>query len=153
VKSLRAPLAEFLGTFGFFFAGIAAIVGSSSAMPGGGNGLGLLGIALAHGLALSVAVNVFGGISGAHFTPAVTAGTLHVGRITPATAAAYVIVRSSRLAPPPRHSGRSSRAAGSRQSGLAVACAGDGRRWLQNRGRRFLMTRSSAPRSTSVARA
>ena len=93
MKDLRAPLAEFIGTFGFFTAGIAAIVGTSSAIGNGGNGLGLLGIALAHGLALSVAVNVFGGVSGAHFNPAVTAGMLSVGRISPGKAAAYLIAQ------------------------------------------------------------
>ena len=36
----------------------------------------MVAIALAHGLALSIAVNVFGGISGAHFNPAVTCGML-----------------------------------------------------------------------------
>ena len=54
---------------------------------------GLLGIALAHGLALSIAVNVFGGESGAHFNPAVTAGFLVSGRIAPGLAGAYVIAQ------------------------------------------------------------
>jgi aquaporin Z len=41
-------------------------------------------------LALSVAVNAFGGISGAHFNPAVTIGMLATGRIKPPLAGAYI---------------------------------------------------------------
>jgi hypothetical protein len=51
-------LAEFLGTFYLCFAGISAILCNTPAVGGMS---GLLGIALAHGLALSIAVNVFGG--------------------------------------------------------------------------------------------
>ena len=40
------------------------------------SGAGLVGIALAHGLALSIAVSIFAGISGAHLNPAVTIGFL-----------------------------------------------------------------------------
>lgn len=54
---------------------------------------GLLGIALAHGIALSIAVNAFGGESGAHFNPAVTSGFLVTGRIKPELALAYVIAQ------------------------------------------------------------
>jgi MIP family channel proteins len=88
MTSLRAPLAEFIGTFFLCFAGIAAILSNSGAV--GGN-LGLVGIALAHGLALSVAVNAFGGVSGAHFNPAVTAGMLATGRISVPNAGIYVL--------------------------------------------------------------
>src|SRR5207247_2797003 len=42
---------------------------------------------------LSIAVNVFGGVSGAHFNPAVTSGLLVTGRITPALAVPYVIAQ------------------------------------------------------------
>jgi MIP family channel proteins len=90
MKTLRPCLAEFLGTFYLCFAGIGAILCNTPAV---GAAPGLLGIALAHGLALSVAVNVFGGESGAHFNPAVTAGFLVTGRITPPLAAAYVIAQ------------------------------------------------------------
>ena len=83
-------MAEFLGTFYLCFAGIGAILSNTPAV--GGNS-GLLGIALAHGLALSIAVNVFGGESGAHFNPAVTAGFLVTGRITPGLAGAYVVAQ------------------------------------------------------------
>ena len=90
MSSLKAPLAEFIGTFSFFFVGIAAIVGTASPMS---NGVGLIGIALAHGLALSVAVNVFGGVSGAHFNPAVTTGMLAAGRITLPKALQYIVAQ------------------------------------------------------------
>lgn len=75
---IQPLLAEFLGTFFLCFAGIAAIL---SATPSVGSGAGIVGIALAHGLALSVAVNAFGGISGAHFNPAVSLGFFVVGRL------------------------------------------------------------------------
>src|SRR3989441_4928133 len=90
MKMLRPCLAEFLGTFYLCFAGIAAIL---SNQPTVGGPSGLLGIALAHGLALSIAVNVFGGESGAHFNPAVTSGFLVTGRIAPPLAAAYVVAQ------------------------------------------------------------
>ena len=88
MSSVRAPLAEFLGTFFLCFAGIAAILSNTNVV---GGHLGLVGIALAHGLALSVAVNAFGGISGAHFNPAVTAGMLATRRISVPNAAVYVL--------------------------------------------------------------
>jgi len=88
MTSLKAPLAEFIGTFFLCFAGIAAILSNTAVV---GAPLGIVGIALAHGLALSIAVNAFGGVSGAHFNPAVTAGMLVTRRITPANAAIYVL--------------------------------------------------------------
>lgn len=86
----RAYVAEFLGTFFLCFAGIAAILSGTSVVGGGG---GLVAIALAHGIALSVAVSAFGGISGAHFNPAVTLGMLATRRIGPASAGVYVAVQ------------------------------------------------------------
>jgi len=90
MKMFRPCLAEFLGTFYLCFAGIATILSNTEAVGGMS---GLLGIALAHGIALSVAVNVFGGESGAHFNPAVTSGFLITGRIKPDLALAYVIAQ------------------------------------------------------------
>jgi aquaporin Z len=90
MKTLRPCLAEFLGTFYLCFAGISAILCNT---PEVGGMSGLLGIALAHGIALSVAVNVFGGESGAHFNPAVTAGFLVTGRISPSLAGPYVLAQ------------------------------------------------------------
>src|SRR5580765_531229 len=90
MKIHQALLAEFLGTFFLCFAGIAAIL---SATPAVGSGAGIVGIALAHGLALSVAVNAFGGISGAHFNPAVSTGFLLTGRLAPSRFVPYVVVQ------------------------------------------------------------
>jgi aquaporin Z len=90
MKMFRPCLAEFLGTFFLCFAGIAAILSNTLAGPNGG---GIVAIALAHGLALSVAVNAFGGISGAHFNPAVTCGMLATGRIRPPLAGAYIVAQ------------------------------------------------------------
>lgn len=90
MSSLRAPLAEFIGTFFLCFAGIAAILSSTTAV---GAGLGIVGIALAHGLALSIAVSTFGGVSGAHVNPAVTIGVLVTGRIPLPKALTYIVAQ------------------------------------------------------------
>jgi MIP family channel proteins len=50
-------------------------------------------VALAHGLALSIAVSIFAGISGAHFNPAVTIGFLATGRIAAPLSALYIIAQ------------------------------------------------------------
>jgi aquaporin TIP len=88
MKMMKPCLAEFIGTFFLCFAGIGAILGDTKAV---GSGAGLVGIALAHGLALSVAVNALGGISGAHFNPAVSIGMLATGRIDPVRTACYIV--------------------------------------------------------------
>ena len=67
----RALLAEIAGTFMFFVIGAGAIVTAGIADA---PGTGLVHVALAHGLALAIAVSVFGAISGGHFNPAVTFG-------------------------------------------------------------------------------
>jgi len=90
MNSGKEMLAEFLGTFFLCFAGIAAIVSTADPIN---SGAGLVGIALAHGLALSVAVNAFGGISGAHINPAVTLGMLATGRIKPDGAVRYILAQ------------------------------------------------------------
>ena len=71
---VRALFAEVAGTFMFFFIGAGAIV---AAVASGGDGI--VSVALAHGLALSVAVSAFGGLSGGHFNPAVTFGLAIAG--------------------------------------------------------------------------
>jgi aquaporin Z len=73
----RALLAEIAGTFMFFVIGAGAIV---TAVVAGSPPTALVAIALAHGLALAVAVSAFGSISGGHFNPAVTFGLAVAGK-------------------------------------------------------------------------
>ncbi len=88
MDNVRKLVAEAIGTFFLCFAGIAAILSTQPPINSGG---GLVGIALAHGLALSIGVAIFGGISGAHFNPAVTCGLLSTGRISLPLAIQYII--------------------------------------------------------------
>jgi aquaporin Z len=90
MANTKALAAEFIGTFFLCFAGIAAILSNTPAV---GGGLGIVGIALAHGLALSVAISVFGGVSGAHFNPAVTIGLLSTRRIKLPAALGYIVTQ------------------------------------------------------------
>ena len=65
-------LAEFLGVFFLCLFGIGAIM----------NGADLTGVALAHGLAIFIAICAFAHISGAHFNPAVTVALAATKRTT-----------------------------------------------------------------------
>jgi aquaporin Z len=84
---LRPMVAELIGTFFLVFAGVAAIV-TDTYRPGT---FGLLGIALAHGVALAVGVSATMNISGGHLNPAITLGLLSVGRIDVRKAVSYLV--------------------------------------------------------------
>jgi len=86
----RRVAAEALGTFALVFIG-AAVVVVNGGFPN--SGIGLLGIALAHAVVLSVMVTCTMTISGGHLNPAVTLGLLSVRRIDPVSAAAYVVTQ------------------------------------------------------------
>jgi MIP family channel proteins len=88
-----ALVAEAFGTFLFFFVGAGAVVLGDYLAASGGTGPGLLGVALAHGLALAVLASALGAVSGGHFNPAVTLGVWIMGRITPMGAALYVVAQ------------------------------------------------------------
>lgn len=88
-KTPYAAIAEMLGTFTFFTIGMGAVI--ISTQPG--SGLGLLGVATAHGLALAAMVSAFGGISGGHFNPAVTFGVFVTGKIDAVRAGSYVLAQ------------------------------------------------------------
>jgi MIP family channel proteins len=62
--------AEFLGSFALVFFGAGAVCADQ--FLHGGSTVGLLGIALASGLAFAIMSVAVGGISGAHFNPAIT---------------------------------------------------------------------------------
>src|SRR3954447_25690978 len=78
---LRMPhttkyVSEFLGTLALVFVGAGAVVveghtGASHGLADAGK-LGILGIALAHGLTLTGMIYAFGSISGGHFNPAIS---------------------------------------------------------------------------------
>src|SRR5574341_1766216 len=66
--TVRQLVAEFLATFGLVFIGAGAVV--VDAMTGGE--VGVVGVALAHGVVLAVMVTITMPISGGHVNPAVT---------------------------------------------------------------------------------
>jgi aquaporin TIP len=86
----RRLVAEALGTFGLVFIG-AAVVVVNGGFPQ--SGIGLLGIALAHAVVLSVMISSTMTISGGHLNPAVTLGVLTARRIDLRSAAAYIVVQ------------------------------------------------------------
>ena len=81
--------AEFLGTFILIFIGAGSICADQFLKAAGGSGVGLLGIAVAHGLALSIAVTATAHISGGHINPAVTIGLWVTKRMNTFEALAY----------------------------------------------------------------
>ncbi len=83
----RALTVEAIGTFALCFIGILAI--NVDAISGGDGAASLTTVALAHGLTIMVMVAALGAISGAHFNPAVTAGFVATGRMTPVRGAQY----------------------------------------------------------------
>src|SRR4051812_44220823 len=76
--------AEVLGTFLFFFIGMAAVAAT---------GADRTVVAFAHGLALAVMVSALGAVSGAHFNPAVTMALWLASRMTGRRALAYVLAQ------------------------------------------------------------
>jgi aquaporin Z len=86
----RRLTAEAIGTFGLVFIG-AAVVVVNGGFPN--SGIGLLGIALAHAVVLSVMITATMTISGGHLNPAVTLGLLVTRRIQPISAAAYIVTQ------------------------------------------------------------
>ena len=84
--ALRHSVAEFIGTFALVFIGGGAIIVSRAS----GGTIGLLEIALAHGLVLAVMVSALMRVSG-HFNPAVTLGFLVTRRIEPTMAGVFVV--------------------------------------------------------------
>ncbi len=68
-QGARSFLAETIGTFGLVFFGVGAIMQQQATQS-----VGTTGIAVAHGLAILIAVYAFGHISGGHFNPAISFG-------------------------------------------------------------------------------
>jgi MIP family channel proteins len=85
----RRFVAELLGTFTLVYFGSAAVI--ANAYPSAG--FGLLGVALAHALALSIGVTATMNISGGHLNPAVTIGLLAGRRITIPVAGVHLLAQ------------------------------------------------------------
>jgi aquaporin TIP len=86
--TLRFAVAEFIGTFTLIFIGAGSIIAAH-----GIEDPSLIGIAIAHGLAIGVMVAAYARVSGAHFNPAVTFGFLLTRRIKPALAGVYWVAQ------------------------------------------------------------
>ena len=67
-------VAEFFGAFALIFFGAGSICADQFLRTSGQAGIGLLGTALAYGLAMGILVTSLGHISGAHLNPAVSIG-------------------------------------------------------------------------------
>lgn len=89
MKESKKLVAEALGTFIFFTIGAGAIVSDAVFRTG----IGLVGVALAHGVALALVVSAFGRISGAHVNPAVTVGLWIGKKIDAMLAAKYIVAQ------------------------------------------------------------
>src|SRR5437899_4708162 len=89
-SSLWKPaLAEAVGTFTLIFIGAGSIIADQLS----GGRVGLVGVALAHGLAIGTMVSATGHISGGHLNPAVTTGFVVARRMTARMGAAYVLAQ------------------------------------------------------------
>jgi MIP family channel proteins len=83
-EMVQRAVAEFVGAFTLIFIGAGSIVAA--------NAVGdptLIGVAIAHGVAIAVMVSALGHISGGHFNPAITFGFLVTRRIKPGGAVVY----------------------------------------------------------------
>ena len=83
---MKPCFAEFLGTFALVFAGTGAVI--IDAVTGGG--VTHAGIAITFGLIVMAMIYAVGGVSGAHFNPAVTVGFCIAGRFPPRCVVPYI---------------------------------------------------------------
>jgi len=85
-STLRPLAAEFFATAAFVFIGAGSVVIEAAK----GGPLGLIGIALAHGVGIGVLITMTMNISGGHLNPAVTFAMWLTGRIKGQQAGLYV---------------------------------------------------------------
>lgn len=87
---INRAFAEFFGTFWLVFGGCSAAVFSAT-FPD--VGIGFLGVALAFGLTVLTMAYAVGGLSGAHFNPAVTIGLWAGGRFPMRDVPVYIVAQ------------------------------------------------------------
>ena len=95
---MKKYLAELIGTFALvlFGCGAAVVDGKTipaSVLPDAPLGVGILGIALAFGLAVVAMAYTIGPISGCHINPAITISMLVARKISAKDAAGYVVAQ------------------------------------------------------------
>ena len=93
---VRRLVAEFIGTFWLVLGGCgSALLAAKFGGDGNPLGIGLLGVSLAFGLTVLTGAYALGGISGAHFNPAVSVGLWAGGRFPLRDLIPYAIVQVS----------------------------------------------------------
>ena len=85
-RLVRPLTAELIGTLLFVFLGVGSVVMNTAT----GGALGLLGMALVHGLAMAIIVSATMKLSGGHHNPAVTFAIWIAGKMDAKTAGLYV---------------------------------------------------------------
>lgn len=85
VHTFRAPVAELIGTALFVFFGAGSVVANAAGIP-----LGPVGIALAHGVGISVLITMTMSISGGYLNPAVSLALWLTQKIDGRRLAVYV---------------------------------------------------------------
>lgn len=85
-------IAELLGTMILVFLG-DSVVANVVLKKTKGNGSGWMVITTGWALAVAIPVFIFGGISGAHFNPAVTLGMASIGKLAWSQVAPYIIAQ------------------------------------------------------------
>jgi aquaporin Z len=87
---LKRSVAELLGTFWLVFGGCGSAV-LAAKFPE--VGIGLVGVALAFGLTVVTMAYAVGYITGGHFNPAITIGSLVAGRIKAGDVVPYIVAQ------------------------------------------------------------
>jgi aquaporin TIP len=93
MSTLRAALAEFIGTGIFVFIGVVTVVNTREMIDGDSTVVQLGVVAFAFGLAVALAVAAVVRVSGAHVNPAVTLAALATGNIELPRAAMYMVAQ------------------------------------------------------------
>lgn len=93
VKFAQSIAAELIGTFAVIFIAAGSICADQYFAASGQERLGILGIALAYGLAYAVMVSALAQVSGGHFNPALTVGLWVTRRVGTLQAISYAIAQ------------------------------------------------------------
>ncbi len=89
----KQSVAELLGSLIYTFVGAGAICMDSFLQTSGQQGVGLLGIALAHAVGLAIAITMTMNVSGGFANPAITIGLLFVGKLSGKQAWYYILAQ------------------------------------------------------------